>query len=96
MAVSTWCAAATSAARQALASRWSLRHFSRGSAYMRASLLVSALAGVVLLTQAHAAAAPWFRWESQVDGHLVCSQWSPGEGWKRFAGPFNNAACRDH
>ncbi|AYN17268.1 hypothetical protein I5Q41_10245 [Pseudomonas monteilii] len=47
------------------------------------------------LGQLQAAPAPYWRWESLVDGRLVCSQWSPGEGWRRFAGPYNNARCRD-
>ncbi|RWU20710.1 hypothetical protein DM813_15890 [Pseudomonas alkylphenolica] len=48
----------------------------------------------LLVTAVRADAAAWYRWESQADGRLVCAQFSPGEGWKRFAGPFNNAACR--
>ncbi|MBJ9975458.1 hypothetical protein IAE35_04395 [Pseudomonas sp. S75] len=47
------------------------------------------------LLHAQAGTAPWWRWESQADGRLVCSQWSPGEGWKRFAGPYTNAGCRE-
>lgn len=47
------------------------------------------------LYQAHAGTAPWWRWESQVDGRLVCSQWSPGDGWKKFAGPYSNGGCRE-
>ncbi|MEJ5865337.1 hypothetical protein [Pseudomonas farsensis] len=57
-------------------------------------LLVMLLA-VFGLYQVQAATAPWWRWESQADGRLVCAQWAPGEGWKKFAGPFNNAGCRD-
>ncbi|MBA1322211.1 hypothetical protein [Pseudomonas plecoglossicida] len=57
--------------------------------------LIIASAAVLYLLQSQAGTAPWWRWESQVDGRLVCSQWSPGEGWKRFAGPFNNAGCRE-
>ncbi|HKS13298.1 MAG TPA: hypothetical protein VJS90_09720 [Pseudomonas sp.] len=57
--------------------------------------LFAALAATVFLLQAQAGTAPWYRWESQVDGRLVCSQWSPGEGWKRFAGPYTNGGCRD-
>jgi len=57
--------------------------------------LLVALLAAFCLYQAQAGTAPWWRWESQVDGRLVCSQWSPGEGWKRFAGPYNNGGCRD-
>ncbi|MBA1200817.1 hypothetical protein G7009_03350 [Pseudomonas capeferrum] len=61
---------------------------------MKTRLLVAfALASCLL--QAQAGMAPWYRWESQADGRLVCSQWSPGKGWKRFAGPYHNAGCRD-
>lgn len=56
--------------------------------------LLAAAVAAFCLFQAQAAMAPWWRWESQTDGRLVCSQWSPGDGWKRFAGPFDNAACR--
>jgi len=49
---------------------------------------------VLLAAQSWAAMADWYRWESQADGRLVCSQHSPGDGWRRFAGPFNNAACK--
>jgi hypothetical protein len=55
-----------------------------------------ALFAMLLMTQVRADAASWYRWESQADGRLVCAQFSPGDGWKRFAGPFNNAACRDY
>lgn len=48
----------------------------------------------VLTSLAWADMASWYSWESQADGRLVCSQWSPGDGWKRFAGPFTNGACR--
>ena len=61
---------------------------------MKTRLLVAS-AVMFCLLQAQAAMAPWYRWESQVDGRLVCSQWSPGQGWKRFAGPYLNAGCRD-
>lgn len=56
------------------------------------ALLVAGLLGA----QAWADMAPWYRWESQADGRLVCAQFSPGPGWKLFAGPFNNAGCRDY
>ncbi|MBM5460642.1 hypothetical protein H8F21_24030 [Pseudomonas sp. P66] len=58
--------------------------------------LMLALFTTLLVAQVKADAAPWYRWESQVDGRLVCAQFSPGEGWKRFAGPFNNPGCRDY
>lgn len=61
---------------------------------MKRFLSVAVLVAAVLASQAWAAMAPWYTWESQVTGRLVCAQNSPGEGWKRFAGPFNNGGCR--
>lgn len=62
---------------------------------MKGTLTFAGLVLMVLAVNASADMAPWYRWESQADGRLVCSQQSPGEGWRRFAGPFNNAGCRD-
>lgn len=42
--------------------------------------LLVAMLGAFCLYQAQAGTAPWWRWESQVDGRLVCSQWSPEIG----------------
>ncbi len=57
-------------------------------------LFVASIAAFCLY-QAQAGTAPWWRWESQVDGRLVCSQWPPGDGWKKFAGPYSNGGCRE-
>lgn len=38
--------------------------------------------------------APWYRWESKMDGRRVCAQTSPGEGWLRLPGAWRDAACR--
>ena len=37
--------------------------------------------------------AAWYRWESRLEGRVICAQSSPGEGWKRIAGPYGDAAC---
>lgn len=58
---------------------------------MKSKLLFTLLA--LLAVPAWAGNAGWYRWESRIDGRLVCAQTSPGEGWKRFAGPFKDAAC---
>lgn len=57
---------------------------------MRILLLASLLA---LSLPGFAAPAPFFLWQSKVDSHLTCAQFSPGEGWIRFAGPFRDAGC---
>lgn len=43
---------------------------------------------------AFAAPAPWHWWKSRLDGRLYCAQTSPGSGWTRVAGPFDNMQCR--
>lgn len=55
-------------------------------------LLGAALMALSLAAQA--APAPWFWWESKATGQRTCSQTSPGEGWLRAGGPFNNSQCR--
>ncbi|BBL72089.1 hypothetical protein [Methylogaea oryzae] len=41
----------------------------------------------------HAASAPWYLWQSKVDGSTFCAQKSPGPGWVKLKGPFYNAGC---
>ena len=37
--------------------------------------------------------AAWYRWEGRGASGFVCAQTSPGEGWKKIAGPYSDAAC---
>lgn len=53
---------------------------------------MATVAGVVGVARAGNAA--WYRWESRIDGHIVCAQSSPGSGWQRIAGPYADAGCR--
>ena len=46
-----------------------------------------------LIAQAWGGNAAWYRWEGQVAGGFICAQTSPGEGWKKVAGPYSDAAC---
>lgn len=41
-----------------------------------------------------AAPAPWYLWQSKLNGSLVCLQTSPGTGWTLVKGPFKNNHCR--
>lgn len=41
-----------------------------------------------------AAPAPWYLWRSQLDGALTCQQFSPGQAWSRYDGPFADLACQ--
>jgi hypothetical protein len=47
-----------------------------------------------------AAPAPWYKWESLLDGNVICAQGWPGEGWQqgagrfnRYSGPYKDAKC---
>jgi hypothetical protein len=52
------------------------------------------LSGLLLVAaSAWAGGAAWYRWESRIEGRLICAQTSPGEGWKQIAGPFVDATC---
>lgn len=37
--------------------------------------------------------APWYRWESRLDGARICAQVAPGEGWTQVGGPYRDAQC---
>jgi hypothetical protein len=39
--------------------------------------------------------AYWFKWQSKLNGKMLCKQVSPGEGWQQHAGPFYDAQCRN-
>jgi hypothetical protein len=58
----------------------------------RLMLLFAAIASLYALS-AWAGNAAWFRWESRIDGRMVCAQSSPGAGWRQLAGPYRDAAC---
>jgi hypothetical protein len=41
-----------------------------------------------------AAPAPWFKWQSKVDGQTACAQSSPGPGWELHEGtPYRDLRC---
>lgn len=51
-------------------------------------LLLAAAAGATL-----AAPAPWYLYQSRLDGQKACSQTPLGEGWVQIAGPYKDAHC---
>jgi hypothetical protein len=55
-------------------------------------LFATALAAIVSAA-ALAGPAPWYWWESKIDGQRVCSQTPLGPGWQRAGGPFADARC---
>lgn len=54
-----------------------------------ALLLITATA----MSGALAAPAPWYWWQSRVDGRHHCAQASPGAGWQRDQGPYLDLRC---
>lgn len=48
---------------------------------------------LTLAAPAFAAPAPFFIWQSKLDGGLTCAQTRPGDGWLRLGGPFRDAGC---
>ncbi|RCI71148.1 hypothetical protein DT376_30700, partial [Pseudomonas aeruginosa] len=44
---------------------------------------------------AHAAPAPFYKWQSKLDGQVACMQTSPGDGWVRLDGPYRDLRCRE-
>lgn len=51
------------------------------------------IAALLACGAAFAAPAPWYLWKSTVDSKTFCSQTSPGDGWVRLQGPFDNGRC---
>lgn len=48
---------------------------------------------VVFVTMAYAAPAPWYKWRSKLNAHVLCSQTSPGEGWEQLSQAYQDARC---
>jgi hypothetical protein len=43
---------------------------------------------------AFASGAPWYKWKNNYDGTILCAQFSPGDTWFKFQGPFMESQCR--
>lgn len=56
-------------------------------------LLIGCVLLLAVASQAYAAPAPWYIWDSKTDDHQICRQSYPGEGWEKIAGPFTSAQC---
>ncbi len=52
---------------------------------------------VILILSAAAAAAaesaPWYLWDSALDGKTQCAQFPPGKDWTKVDGSFSNSSC---
>ena len=59
--------------------------------------ILTRLAGMLVLTlccgQLFASPAPWWRWQSKVDGKTACSQTPLGSGWEKLRGPYKDSRC---
>lgn len=53
----------------------------------------TAIAMTVVAATAMAQPAPWHKWQSKVNGKIVCEQTSPGDGWRWVSGPYKDSRC---
>ncbi|WP_036265363.1 hypothetical protein [Methylobacillus glycogenes] len=60
----------------------------------RPALPALLLAILLCSPAAQAAPAPWYLWQSKLNGQTICLQHSPGPGWYRVQGPFQQDNCR--
>ncbi len=60
---------------------------------MRIALALLACLLTLLAFQALAKPAPWYLWESRIDGQRICLQYPPGDGWRQIGGPFSDIRC---
>ncbi len=60
---------------------------------MKEMAIVLVLALSLTAVPLSAKPAPWYLWQSKLDGHYICIQASAGEGWKKVAGPYTTAQC---
>ncbi len=56
---------------------------------MGAAILLMASA----LSFAASGPAPWFVWQSTLDGQLTCAQSAPGKHWEKVRGPYRDRNC---
>ena len=51
------------------------------------------LVGLLFSAGLAAQPAPWYKWKSKLNGKVICTQTSPGEGWEKDSGPYKDARC---
>jgi hypothetical protein len=61
--------------------------------FIRVAIAILACLLTIWAVRSFAAPAPWYLWQSRVDGHTLCLQYPPGDGWQLAAGPFRDARC---
>jgi len=60
---------------------------------MKTRSSISFICAALLCTAVWADAAPWYKWRSKFNDYDICAQTSPGDGWVRSKGPFQDAHC---
>ena len=55
-------------------------------------LLISVI--ILFASPLSSAPAPWYKWQSKVDGKVFCAQSSPGGGWQRLTGSYQDLRCQ--
>jgi hypothetical protein len=58
-----------------------------------AGLLALLLALMLCCARLDAAPAPWWQWQSKLDGQTACSQTPLGPGWRKLRGPYKDSRC---
>lgn len=61
---------------------------------MKARLVLS-LFLAIFVSNVFAQPAPWYKWSSKLNGKEFCAQTSPGDGWEKVSGPYQDARCEN-
>jgi hypothetical protein len=59
--------------------------------------ILTRIAGPLVLAlccgRLHAGPAPYWTWQSKLDGKTACSQTPLGPGWAKLRGPYKDSRC---
>lgn len=55
--------------------------------------LAAPLALMLCCAQPQAGPAPYWTWQSKLDGKTACSQTPLGSGWEKLRGPYKDSRC---
>lgn len=60
---------------------------------MNTKLTVPIILSLFAAAAAAAESAPWYLWDSALDGKTQCAQLSLGKDWTKVDGSFSNSSC---
>ena len=60
---------------------------------MNTKPVVPAVLSVFTALAFSAEPAPWYLWDSALDGKTQCAQFSLGKSWTKIDGSFKNSSC---